>query len=133
MRGDWAECVGESASGWLCSGTFPVTRSAEAWQRGGGCQAEVWHPGVGVGERRLCHLLGWHPESQELDPRGWSQLALGGCHPSPPYDPWVGGLSPRGLERGWPEAVACGEGGPCNDRPFHTPRKNKPICKNPEV
>lgn len=58
------------------------------------------------------------------------QLALGRCHPAPPSDPRVRGLSPR--ERGvcgWPQPAAWNAGGPCNEQLSHPKEKQAHLQK----
>jgi hypothetical protein len=76
----------------------------------------------------LCHLLGGSLSHWSWAPTGHPSW----CHLLP--TPCLLGQGPsQELEIcGWP-ASCLDRRRPCNDRLFHIPRKNKPICKNPEV
>lgn len=101
---------------------------AEAWQCG---QRLIGGGGAGEGMPRGLKVTPWGGDlCPRVGPLRLLQLALGGCHPAPPSDPRVRGLSPR--ERGvcgWPQPAAWNAGGPCNEQLSHPKEKQAHLQK----
>lgn len=98
--------------------------------------ATRWRWGWGwlcVAQRPSCHLLGWGPVSQGLDPLGLVPAGSGRVSPPYPVTPGSGAclLRSREFVAGLSQMLGMKEAPAMTS--FHTPRKNKPICKNPEV